>query len=100
MTLQWEPRFDPPLPKASLYGLGQFNVAISDRLPKEVIGTRIYWAHPIIQWLARYSPIRPYVIGGPIEQEQALIVGNRVFMSPLMWAAFKNDAAVVRGDCA
>ncbi len=89
-----------PMPKASLYGLGQFNVTISDHLPKEVVGTHIYWAHPFVQWLGKYLPIRPYIIGGPIEQEQVVVMGNRMFMSPLMWSAFKNDAAVVRTDCA
>ncbi len=89
-----------PMPKASLYGLGQFDVSISRHLPKEVIGTYIYWAHPIIQWLARYLPIRRYVIGEPIEEERVLIVGNTMFMSPLMWMAFKNEPAIVCTDCA
>ena len=88
------------MPQASLYGLGQFDVTVSHHLPKEVIGTHIYWAHPFVQWLGKYLPIRPYIIGGPIEQEQALIVGNRMFMSPTMWMAYRNDAVIVSADCA
>ncbi len=89
-----------PMPQASLYGLGQFDVNVSHHLQKEEIGTHIYWAHPIIQWLAQYLPIRRYVVGGPIEQEQVVIVGSKMFMSPSMWMTFKRDAAILRADCA
>jgi hypothetical protein len=80
--------------------MGQFDVAVSHRLPRVEVGAHIYWAHPFVQWLGKYLPIRPYVIGGPIEQEQAMVIGSRIFMSPAMWIAFKRDAVAVRADCA
>ena len=69
---------------------GGYDVVISHNLPKKEIGTHIYWAHPFIQWLGKYLPIRPYIIGGPIEEEQVLFVGNKMFVSPRAWKAMKE----------
>ncbi len=76
-----------------------YDVVISNNLQKKEVGTYIHWAHPFIQWLGKYFPIRSYKIGAPIEQEQALIIGNKMFMSPLMWQAYKNETVTLRGDC-
>jgi hypothetical protein len=80
---------------ASLYGLGRFNVQVSDSLPKEEIGRRITWAHPLVQWLARSTQVRPYIIGEPIYRDQALVMGDRIIMSPAMYVALRKDASVL-----
>ena len=78
-----------------------YRVMTDERLPKEHIGDYIYWAHPLVQWLARFTRIRPYVIGGPIEREQAFVFGgDRLVMSSLMWRELvKHPSSVVSMDC-
>ena len=73
-----------------LRGIGGYDIIVSHNLPVKEIGTHIYWAHPFVQWLGKFFPIRPYIIGSPIEEEQALFIGNKVFVSPRMLLAIKE----------
>ena len=81
------------LPSQTGRSFGGYDVFISHHIKKEVVGINIHWAHPLIQWFAKYLPIRPYFIGEPIEEDRALIIGNNMYVSPAMYHTIKNEHA-------
>ncbi len=79
------------LPEMTCRTYGGYDVFISHHIRKEVIGYTIIWAHPLIQWFAKYFPIRPYTIGEPIEIDSAIFIGNKMYVSPAMYQTLKRE---------
>ena len=72
-----------------LSNFGGLQVVIAHHAPwqTKVIGAHIYWAHPIIQWLARWLPITPYVTLPMTKRwRNAYRVGNTLYIPPEMKA--------------
>ncbi len=79
--------------------LGMF-VVVSDEIPWEEkqVGHNIYWAHPLVRWLSRWLPIKPYVSTPMIKRwRDAFRLNDRLIVPPEMLPALRALEAQEEG---